>query len=349
MSAPTYTSPTDVAQPTAVFQFQYHPLFDSQDADTVLQSTDGVYYRVHSYTLRTSCGLFETLFSLPQPTVKASDDETCDPEPEREALTTHESSQIITLLLIIISGRTPPLPIPKWGDADAPYGIIQRVLYLAEAWDAPGAIAAIRPSLSSPTLLKRDPIALYVIACHFGWKEERRLASTYTLTINLLDIHSETQAPTQNDMKRVAFGSDGHLAHLSSTDLMALLRLQRQRRDVFRALIDSPERFTAGNSSQYQCARCGVTAIDNMTWGVFKHTMILEMDRRPLGDGITGAAVADVGGDCGLGVVSWPEADRCWAAHCTKDDCGGLNYDKPATLKQINSCILALPLHVDDL
>lgn len=304
----------------------YHELFSSPEADVVLCSADGIQYRVRSYTLRTTSGLFRTLFSLPQP--KTQTEARCEPLP------THENAETLTILLLILSGRPIPDSIKQRGDT------IERVLSLAEAWDAQGAITAIRPILSCPEILETKPFLLYRLASHFGWEEERKLASSYTLTFDIF-----------------ADGADGadrssalqeSLERLSSKDLLALLDLRRRRCETFNRLLDSVERFAAGNSSSYICPRCGITALDNKTWRALKLAMRLEMDRRPLGDGIVGGPVHGIGGNRGeIGVIAWPEADACWEAVCTKEGCGGLHYDRNATLRQIRDCVEALPMSTD--
>jgi hypothetical protein len=81
-----------------------------------------------------------------------------------------------------------------------------------------------------------------------------------------------------------------------------------------------------------------VTELDNYAWRAFKDVIFLEMERRPLGDT--------------LGVVMGntedsPEALACWEAKCTKVGCGGLSYDRIATLRQIRECIALLPSTID--
>lgn len=66
--------------------------------------------------------------------------------------------------------------------------------------------------------------------------------------------------------------------------------------------------------------------------------MFLEIEKRPLGDtlGLTMGAVAE-----------WPVAKACWEAKCSKEGCGGLNYDRVATLRQIRACIALLPTTIE--
>jgi len=45
---------------------QFHPLFASPEGDVVLSARGGrTYFRVHSYTLKTTSGFFRTMYNLP--------------------------------------------------------------------------------------------------------------------------------------------------------------------------------------------------------------------------------------------------------------------------------------------
>ncbi|KDR71912.1 hypothetical protein GALMADRAFT_229404 [Galerina marginata CBS 339.88] len=294
----------------------YHQLFSDLDADVVLRSTQGTLYRVRSYTLRTTSGFFETMFSLPQPNACVRQDREnvdrikLDLPP---VLDVYEPDFALERLLRLVSG----LPVLKWGSIDE----VERVLTLAEKWDTPGPIATMRYALNSLQMLQNHPLKCYMLAVHFGWSAEAKLASTYTLGLNLYDsIHTPI------------------IDQISSKDLLPLLNLHRRRRDMFRQLLNSPERFAAGNSSPYHCNRCGVTELNNYPWREFKNAMFLEIEKRPLGDTL-GLAFGDA--------AEWPEALACWEAKCTKEGCGGLNYDRIATLRQIRLCISFLPSTIE--
>jgi len=318
MTAPCYLVLGDSGPDNVTKRF--HPLFSFPDADIILRSFEGTLYRIHSYTLRTTSGLFDTMFNLPQPAMKVIGQGHCDEKGrggetcEPEEIPTYESDFVLERLLRLLCS----FPIPSWES----YDDVDRVLTAAEKWDTPGPIATIRAALTCPKFLTSDPLRLYVLARHFDWKEEAKLASTHTLRLNLLDpVH----APT--------------LARLSSKDLVPLLNLHRKRRDTFKKLLDSPERFAAGNSTPYHCSRCGITQLDNHTWREFKNAMFAEIDRRPLGDTL-GVAVGYS--------AEWPEAKACWGAKCSKEGCGGSNYDMVATLRQIRNCIDILPSTIED-
>jgi len=273
----------------------YHPPFDSQDADIVLRSTGGTYYRIPSFTLRNTSGFFRTMLSLPQ----NGDTQKDDPIP------INEKDGVLERVLRMISG----LETPKWESFDE----VDDVLSLVENWDTPGPLAIIRSAITSPLFLA-DPLRLYVIATHFEWEEEAKLASKYTLSLSLHD--DEYQAVLQR---------------LSAKHLLALLTFHRKRRDLFKRFIDSEEPFNAGNANPYHCQGCGEET-DNHTWRELKAKIYLEMDRRPLGDTL-----------CGLDMEEWPESVACWSAKCKKEGCGKLNYNKATTLRDIKAGIERLP------
>ncbi|KAF5361387.1 hypothetical protein D9758_006198 [Tetrapyrgos nigripes] len=384
---------------------KYHPLFDSSEADIILSSSDRVWYRIHSFTLRNTSGFFGTLFSLPQPQSSrscpssapfeedsgvggSSAEEEKEEEESASPIPTHEASEILTLFLLLLTGKPVPT-ISSWGSpaCRAKLGdpcssdpalstscdVIERVLSLAEMWDAPGPISYIRMGITSPTFLEKDPVRVYAMACHFGWDEARNLAAQHTLTIDLLreeeptepeKVIAEPRNPSESDTvdagstfastpsaeTAAASSIQRGLERLASKDLLVLLDLRKRRTDNFRMLLNSPVRFSAGNTPDYLCARCGVTQLDNQSWRLLKDALIFEMDRRPLGDQIVGKPVKGLGGAdiMNLGAMEWPEAGPCWQARCTKEGCGGLNYDRVATLRQIAYCIDGLPLHIDD-
>ncbi|KAG5651998.1 hypothetical protein H0H81_006650 [Sphagnurus paluster] len=308
MTAPCYAKIDTTSTRSVVTSKKFHPEFSFPDADVILRSFEGTLYRIHSYTLRTTSGLFNTMFNLPQPVKSKAGRDSGNRDYEPEEIPIYESDFVLERLLRLLCS----IPVPSWES----YDDVDRVLTAAEKWDTPGPIATIRATLTRPQFLTSDPLRLYVLAKHFDWREEAKLAATQTLKLNLHDpIHAST------------------LARLSSKDLLPLLNLHRKRRDMFKKLIDSPERFAAGNS------RCGVTQLDNHTWREFKNAMFAEIDRRPLGDTL-GVAVGHS--------ANWPEAKACWEAKCSKEGCGGLNYDRIATLRQIRNCIEILPSTIED-
>ena len=206
----------------------YHPVFSNPNGDVVLRSTEGTLYRLHSYILRASSGLFETMFSLPQPKIcrlshnyhySTSGDAMLYPD----ILDVYEADFPMAEVLKLIYGIPTSLRSSSFDE-------IETILALAEKWDTQGAIASLRSVFSSPQFIDQHSIKCYVLSRHYGWDYEARLASTRTLALNLYDpIHAQT------------------LDQLSSKDLRLLLNLHRKRKDMFGLLLNSPERFPAGN------------------------------------------------------------------------------------------------------
>jgi len=87
---------------------------------------------------------------------------------------------------------------------------------------------------------------------------------------------------------------------------------------------------------QIHCLKCGVTEVSNSTWVDLKCRILEEMERRPLGDTIISS------------LASSEEAKACWESRCPKVDCGGLNYDRLSTLRQIQACLDVLPDSVEE-
>ncbi|KDR71885.1 hypothetical protein GALMADRAFT_213710 [Galerina marginata CBS 339.88] len=280
----------------------YHPQFNSPDADIILVSSEETGYRVPHFTLRNTCGYFRGLLA-------GHNSSLVHPEADRqEVIDVDEKDKVLTKVLSMICG----LHTENWESIDE----ADDALLLAQKWDAPGPLSIIRGAITAPIFLA-EPLRLYAIATRLGWDEEAKLASTHTLT---LDLYEEVNGPA--------------LERISTGRLMTVFRLHRERRDLFKSLIDSDDLFEAGNSGRYVCPGCG-EQMSNHTWRELKARMFMEMDRRPLGDTL-----------CSLEMEEWAEATACWEAKCQKADCGRLNYNKLSTLRDIKSCLDRLPSHV---
>jgi hypothetical protein len=268
----------------------YDSLFASNDADFVLRASDGMQYRIHTFTLRTASAFFRTMLTLPQPSNVT------------DFLTLDEPSKVVGPLLMMISG----MEMPQWGSYDE----IENVLEAAHKYDVPGPVATIRYILASPRFLS-EPVRLYAIATRYDWHDEAILAAEESLK---LSIHDTKYAP--------------FLEQIPSRPLLKLLDLHRNRRDGFRYLINDPERFTTGNAELTHCD-CGLP-VDNSSWLILKSALILEMDKRPLGDTLLGTILEE-----------WPESTACWEAQCKA--CSKSLYAREITLRGIKDCLDSLP------
>lgn len=298
---------------------KYHPLF-SFDADVVLSSSDGVLFCVPSMTLKMTSAWFRTMFTLPQGSPPASsrltnrnqrDTTTIPTDPEMIGLC--EDASTLEPLLRMICG----LEIPTLESWDA----IEPVLYAAEKYDMPGPASIMRALLRSPSFTD-TPLRLYAAACHFGWAEDARAASTRSLTLNLYDpVHKPS------------------LLHLRTADLYALFALHHERRAQFRARIADAPFLTDAQLVDTASARCSRSncrePISYVEWRELRHVMLAELERRPSGDTVL------------TGLEEWPAALACWATKCRRVSCQSSVYDKTLSSRAIKELLDSLPNAVE--
>ncbi|KAL1741283.1 hypothetical protein HDZ31DRAFT_84922 [Schizophyllum fasciatum] len=396
-----------------------HPDFAAADADIELHSVQGTRYRTYARRLAVGSGFFRALLALPQPPDApvlcacgddvrplCAEDLALDdvlsalpalfepqeatgsivpeqpgsadaPTPAPISLPTPFTDTALVPVLHILSGHSSPI-IDDLATLDV-------ALALADAWDAPSTLAALRAVLR--TLLPTDPVRAYGLARRHGWAAEAASASEASLIYDLSAAPSpqgaaSTSAATSFDSRGKPPPSPLH--ELPTVHLLPLLRLHRARRDRWRAFLDSPLTFVAGNGAPYFCGTCGVTALDNMPWRLLKHALVDGLERCPRGDIVRAMigdpvedpvqAVIDVGvstADAGTATpppmpidpsapptpapatptvpVCSPEAQACWDARCSKEGCGSRNYDRIETIKRLKRCLELLPRSIDDL
>jgi hypothetical protein len=305
---------------------RFHPLF-SFDADVVLGSRDGVLFRVPSTTLKMTSAWFRTMFTLPQGTPPsafsrsrtannnqrdslASTSATSSPtDVDAEIISLDEDSRTLEPLLRMICG----LEIPVLDTWDA----VEPVLYAAEKYDMPGPASIVRALLRTPAFAD-EPLRLYAAACHFGWAEDARTASTRSLTINL---YGPNNRPA--------------LLRLRTADLLALFELHHERRKQFRQrLAEAPFLTDAQLSEPARCSRCR-ESISYVEWRELRNVMFAELELCPAGDTVL------------TGLDVWPAALACWTAKCKKLACQSAVYDKTLSSKAIKDVLDALPNAVD--
>jgi hypothetical protein len=233
-------------------EVEYHPSFSAPDADVVLQSTDQVLFRVHSVTLRTTCGFFRVMFSLPQPgdgTVKCCED----------AIGVGETGAELELFLRIICCMGIE-PWPSLGD-------VWTILRVAEKYDAVGVISTVRLTLSSH-LAAGSPITAFAMAAHFGWEDEAKQASKLALSVSL---RQQTHRDT--------------LSQAPSHYLLRLFSLREERRGLFyRRLLGSAsgDPFLKWNTTRNQECGHGFSSATLSYWHKLCSRIVLEFEERPV-------------------------------------------------------------------
>ena len=188
--------------------------FDAPDADTILRSSDGKDLRVHRLILSLASPAFQGMFSLPQSTESPSQIPTIDvPEP----------SDILQPFLQYLYPRLPPniTDISMWA-----------ALYtIADKYGAEVVMGLLRDMLI-PRFLEIAPLRVYALASHWGFEEEAKIASSRTLTIDIL-----------KDFPR----EDAEL--MSGVACQQLYLLHFNRREAAQALVTNLPLPTPGDSS----------------------------------------------------------------------------------------------------
>ncbi|TDL26732.1 hypothetical protein BD410DRAFT_532423 [Rickenella mellea] len=168
--------PPDSPAPSVESVFPSPPFTESNPrADLILETADGDRFFVVKAILIQASPVFETMLSLPQPTVSEDPNEQEFDGDLPVVKVTEKSSALDTLLRISYPIRSPQLnsvDLTEIGD----------VLQAALKYDVDGAVFEIRNALNAPRF--RDPInalAVFVMAYRNGWKEDAQRAARDTL------------------------------------------------------------------------------------------------------------------------------------------------------------------------
>ncbi|KAJ7128937.1 hypothetical protein C8R43DRAFT_1026430 [Mycena crocata] len=233
----------------------FHEAFACEDGDIVLAGKNGnVFFRVHSFTLKTTSSWFGAMLSLPQGRSSPVD----------SVIYMDEDEETLELLLRMVSGL-PLVPVVN-------YDVVDKVLFAAEKYSMGGPMSIIRLVTMTPPLLDQ-PFRLYTVACRYGWEDEARFASTQTLTHHLYD-------PEVRPL----------LQRLSTDALLNLFELHHSRKEALRDRLNKPPFVASENTSN--CGNCH-SPIDYHTWRELKYRMIQEIEIRPLGDTILEKGLSD--------------------------------------------------------
>ncbi|KAI0078948.1 hypothetical protein K474DRAFT_785786 [Panus rudis PR-1116 ss-1] len=286
-----------------------HPVFTYDDADVILRSRDGTLFRVYSLPLRLSSGWFRTLFTLPQSTQPRSPGTSSHeaPSEQKEILPTDETSDVLSVILSISHGLEVP-PLKTIDEIDA-------VAHAAEKYDMPGVLSHLRLAVIAPSIIEEHPIRVYGLACRWGWTEEAKLASSHTVSLDLL--------------------SPDLLPNLKCVDpipLAKLLRLQRQRKEALRRGLDSPDTFYA-NIAPARCQNevCTVEVIHDR-WQQLKYSWLTMIDEKP-----------EV--FVSMRVLDSMEVSNVIEFKCLR--CGRKQYNTERTLSNLRTVLESLPKTVE--
>ena len=225
--------------------------FDSPDADIILQTIDHNEFYVHSSILAAASPFFHDMFTLPQGNIEK--------RPIAEILVSELSDVLDTLLRLVY-----PIPDPTISSLEE----LALILEAAIKYDFATAITFLRRHLiSTPHFLQMSPIRVYALACRYGLDEEMKIASRYTLSIDMLD------APPLDDLKYIT----GYSYH-------RLLNFHRQQSKAAQNLIQI--------LSTIKCMQCNGSVYtlhgSPKWWFEFEKAAKAELAMRPTTDVIFG-------------------------------------------------------------
>lgn len=187
-------------------------MFDAHDADVVLVSSEEcnpTEFRVHRCILTAASPFFNDMFTLPQNPAEAN---------KIPRIPVSETRETLNALLRLVY----PIQDPTFDSLEE----LIPVLAAAVKYDFLTVIDTLRKLLVSQRFVTAEPVRVYAIASRFDFEEEARIASQYTLNINVLD------APLSDDLKFITAHSYHRLLDLHNRRARACLEMLRLPGDV---------------------------------------------------------------------------------------------------------------------
>jgi len=142
--------------------------FGRPTADVILRSSDGVDFGVHKLLLSEASPFFETMFSLPQSSLKEVSNDSPVP-----VIPVTEHSMTLNILLQICY----PIPDPALESLED----VANTMAAALKYEIEVARLLCTNRLLSPDLLERDPVGVYAVATSLRLEDEARIAAKNTL------------------------------------------------------------------------------------------------------------------------------------------------------------------------
>jgi hypothetical protein len=196
---------------------------------------------------------------------------------------------------------------------------VQDVLLVAEKYEARGVISRLRPLLLT-SLFTDSPLALYSLAARLELEAEAKYASTLSLSFYIYDASHEHILRT-----------------ISSNYLTRLFILHEKRKRLFCDSMDEEDGWPIDGRpknpfqhlNRYNTPKCCNRAndADVVSWQRFQTRILAEMNKRSLGDTVTGE-----------GMMNWTEAKNCWQMKCTA--CSRFIFDMGQFLCFSKPCLI---------
>ena len=145
--------------------------FNWPDGDIILRTTHGIEtrdFRVHKLFLSLSSRVFKDMFGLPQPSASSATSNGVD------VIDATDPPRALELILQFIYSS---IDVPTIGNLP----VLSEALILADKYDIELARVRLRSSFKEFTTT--EPLRAYAIASKLGLEEEKKIASSYTTSI----------------------------------------------------------------------------------------------------------------------------------------------------------------------
>ncbi|OCB87706.1 hypothetical protein A7U60_g5232 [Sanghuangporus baumii] len=241
-------------------ELKFHPDYDDQESDLMLESADGKRFCVHSLIMKLASDVFKTMIDVAPAQVSS-----------KEPIHVQEKDDVIKDLLDAIYPN-------KLSFLDGPptFEHFKDVCYAAEKYEMIGALQTMQ-FFFRRMIDSFPPLLAFAVASRYEWTEELHLTSIATLKLDLYSPQS---------VKELQF--------IPSGVLLKLMELHRKRRNLLVASLDLDESrgvHSIGWSSvtldKSSCTRPS-SHFTTPRWTVLKYRLSEEMERKPDGSSIRG-------------------------------------------------------------
>lgn len=241
----------------------YHPAYSSVDADIVLQSSDGVRFRVHTFIMRLASEFFRTMLDIPQDPYATGNGPPISME--------EHSSTIEAMLDIIYPNRA----VPRISS----FQMASSLLGVAEKYDIQSIRNTVWTLVTDPPF-RCGALETFVLACRYGSEKEAKAASTATLEIDLYAPESLKVLETLDHASHLK------LRNLHTTRRQMLLKAMNIRYDFVYFLNERVMQIRS-NSSNRHFQDC-VMDFNPPAWLALKYLVSVEMEKCSAGTTLRG-------------------------------------------------------------
>ncbi|KAL5492721.1 hypothetical protein ACEPAI_4168 [Sanghuangporus weigelae] len=239
-------------------EVKFHPDYDDQESDLILEPADGKRFRVHSLIMKLASDVFRTMIDAAPAQVSS-----------KEPIHVQEKDDVVKDLLDAIY----PNKLSFLHSAPT-FEHFKDICYAAEKYEMVGALQTMQ------FFFRRmidcfPPLLAFAIASRYEWTEELRLTSIATLKLDLYSPQS---------VKELQF--------IPSGVLLKLMELHRKRRNLLVTSLDLDDSrgvHSIGWSSVIlDRSSCTMPSSHFTTprWTVLKYRLSEEMERKPDGSSI---------------------------------------------------------------